>query len=278
MIFSPVSVQNPIDPNAYNWAMAAGIKDDNVIRIVSNFAASMKQLAVWGKLKAVWPLVTDSNVSSTAKEHFKYNLVNPNLYKASYLNNLSTGSFGGWKNAASDTINLGISPNTVGSNYSLGFYTNSDAAATDQIDMGVYDGGGEFVYVIAGRNKSGANAQILILPSQGCTAYNATNAGPFTGLFSAAGTGTNGYAYRRTSQLGGPVAGYNNASRGDNNNFGLGSFFQTNNTAISPTTKTYQFCYLADYLTLADHINLANAVNDMQGALDVLFGTTRKAY
>lgn len=277
MIFAPFSVQDPIDPNAYDWAMAAGIKNDSVIRIVSNFTETLKQQALWGKMVAIWPLVTDSNVNATAKEHFKYNLVNPNLYKTSYLNNLSTGSFGGWKNAGSDTINLAISPNTLGSNYCAGYYVISGASTADQIDFGVYDGGGEFMYVISGRNLSGGNAQILISPSSAGSAYNATNAGPFTGLFSAGGNGSQGFAYRRTSLLGGPSA-YTATSRGDNNNFGLGSFFQTNNTAISPSTKTYGFCYVSNYLTTAEHGNLANAVNNMQGELDVLFGTTRKAY
>lgn len=276
MIFGAFGNLQGLDPNVQNWANTAGITDINAIQIVNNFVKDLKVNQLWGKFAAIWPMVSDSGTSATAKTQFKYNLVNPNLYTGTYLNNNSSGGKGGWTNASSDTFNMNISPNTIGANYTVGFYTNSDAATTDQIDLGVYDGGGEFMYVIAGRNKSGGNAQILISPSSAGSAYNATNAGPFTGLFAAAGNSTTGYAYRRTSQLG--TGAYTNTSRGDANNFGLGSFFQTNNTAISPTTKTYQFCFIASYMTLAEFGYLATAVNNMQGALDVIYGTTRKAY
>ena len=282
MIFAPFAYRTvaaaagAIDPIVTTWASTAGITDNGLISAVNTFVGSCKSNSIWTKMIAIWPMVTDSSTSSGAKTQFKYNLVDPTLYVGTYLNNNSTGAKGGWTNASGDTFNMNISPNTAGANYVVGFYTNSDAATTDQIDLGVYDGGGEYVYVIAGRNKSGGNAQVLITPSSAGAAYNATNAGPFTGLFGGGGNSTTSYAYRRSSQLG--TGAYTSTSRGDANNFGLGSFFQTNNTAISPTTKTYQFCFVSQFLDTTEFTNLSSAVNTLQGDVDTLYGTTRKAY
>lgn len=277
MMFGPFGNLQGFDPNVQNWASTAGITNLSVIEIVDNFVSDLKVQNLWGKFTAIWPLIADTDTNSTAKTQMKYNLVNPNTYTITYLNNLSTGSRAGWKNASSDTLNLNISPTELGVNYTYGYYTNSDAAATDQIDAVLTDGGSEYVWLISGRNKSGANAQILVAPSAAGQAYNQTNAGPFTGLWGVAGNGTQGFAYRRTSQLG-STNSYNNALRADNNKMGLGSYFQTSNTAVAPSTKTYQFCFVGQYLTLAEFGYLATSVNNMQGALDVIFGTTRKAY
>jgi hypothetical protein len=234
---------------------------------------------IWSKMVAIYPMITDSDVSSTAKTQFTYNLVNPATYTATYLNGNSTGGKGGLTNASGDTF-ITITPATIGNNYVYGLYTNSDAASTDQIDMGVYDPSGAdagYSYLIAGRNKSGANAQILMAASDAVFAYNQTTSGPFTGLFGVGGNSTTGYAYRRSSQLG-TAASYNNAQRGVNQKIGLGSFLQENTTAINPTTKTYQFCFMSTFLNTTEFGDLATAVNDLQGAIDTIFSTSRKAY
>jgi hypothetical protein len=226
---------------------------------------------------AIYPMITDSNTSSTAKTQFTYNLVNPALYAATYLNNNSTGAKGGWTNASSDTF-ITISPNTIGNNFIAGLYTNSDAASTDVIDMGVYKSvGDEYIIVSCGRNKSGANAQVIAAPNgNGNYIYNVTGTGPFTGLFGIGGNSTTSYFYRRTSLL--TTGTYNNAIRGDNFKIGIGSLLQEDTTALAPTTKTYQFAFMSTFLDTTQFSNLATAVNNLQGSIDTIFSTSRKAY
>jgi hypothetical protein len=268
-----------LNPVATTWASTAGISNTSVISAVSTFVDTLQSQAIWSKMVAVYPLISDSNTSSTAKTQFTYNLVNPSTYAATYLNNSSTGGYGGLTNAGGDTF-ITTTPATIGNNYVFGFYTNSDAASTDVIDMGVYDPSGAdqgYAYIIAGRNKVGSNAQILMAASDAIFPYNVTGTGPFTGLFGVGGNSTTGYAYRRTSQLG-TAASYNNAKRGNSWKIGLGSFLQENTTAINPTTKTYQFCFMSTFLDTTEFGNLATAVNDLQGSIDTIFSTTRKAY
>jgi hypothetical protein len=273
------SAAAPLNPVATAWATAASITNTGAISAVSTFVDTLQSQAIWSKMVAIYPMISDSNTSSTAKTQFTYNLVNPATHTATYLNNNSTGAKGGLTNAGSDTF-ITITPATIGNNYVAGFYTNSDASVASDIDLGVYDdAGGDqgYLYIVAGRDKSGANAQILFAASDAVFPYNQTTSGPFTGLFGVGGNSTTGYAYRRTTQLG-TAASYNNAQRGVNQKIGLGSFLQNNTTALAPSTKTYQFCFMSTFLDTTEFGNLATAVNDLQGAIDTVFATSRKAY
>ena len=115
------------------------------------------------------------------------------------------------------------------------------------------------------------------LESDAVFVYNQVTSGPFTGLFGVGGNSTTGYAYRRSSQLA-TAAGYNNAQRGINKKIGLGSLLEENTTALAPSTKTYQFAFMSTFLDTTEFGNLATAVNDLQGSIDTIFATSRKAY
>ena len=268
---------NVVNPIATTWATTAGITNTSVISAVSRFVNRLQGYNLWSKMVAVYPMVSDSNTSATAKTQFTYNLVNPATHTATYLNNNSTGGYGGLTNASGDTF-ITISPNTIGNNFVAGLYTNSDATVADTIDLGVYKpAGDEYIIVSCGRNKSGANAQVIAAPDgNGNYIYNVTGAGPFTGLFVIGGNSTTSYFYRRTSLL--ATGTYNNATRGDNNKIGIGSLLQENTTAVSPTTKTYQFAFMSTFLDTTQFGNLADAVNILQGDIDTIFATSRKAY
>jgi hypothetical protein len=267
----------PLNPVATAWATAASITNTSVISAVSTFVDTLQSQAIWSKMIAVYPMITDSNTSATAKTQFTYNLVNTATHTATYLNNNSTGAKGGWTNASSDTF-ITISPNTIGNNYIAGLYTNSDAASTDVLDMGVYKpSGDEYILIACGRNKSGANADISAAPNgNGNYIYSAVGTGPFTGLFGIGGNSTTSYFYRRSSLL--ATGTYNNATRGDNFKIGIGSLLQEDTTALASTTKTYQFAFMSTYLNTTEFGNLATAVNDLQGSIDTIFATSRKAY
>lgn len=281
-MFTPFAfVKQPfqINPTASAWATAINFQEFNVIVGVSNFIDTLQTAGIWSKMVAVYPMITDQFTSANRKTQFKTNLVNPATHTATLLNDASVGTLSGWQNAGGDTF-ITITPATIGNNYVAGFYTNSDAASTDQIDLGVYDPSAPddgFLYCIAGRNKVGANAQILMQASETSQPYNQTTSGPFTGLFGVGGNSTTGFAYRRTTQLG-TAASYNNAKRGNTKKIGLGSFLQDNGGAINPTTKTYQFCFMSTFLDSTEFGTLATAVNDLQAVVDSTYSTSRKAY
>jgi hypothetical protein len=264
-----------INPIATTWATTAGITNTSVISAVSRFVNRLQGYGIWQRMIAIYPMITDSDTSSTAKAQFTYNLVNPSLYAATYLNNNSTGAKGGLTNASGDTF-ITISPNTIGNNFVAGLYTNSDAASTDVLDMGVYKpAGDEYMLIACGRNKSGANADISAAPS-GNYIYSAVSAPPFTGLFGIGGNSTTSYFYRRSSLL--ATGTYNNALRGDDFKIGIGSLLQNGTTAVAPTTKTYQFAFMSTFLDTTQFTYLSDAVNILQGDIDTIFSTTRKAY
>jgi hypothetical protein len=265
-----------LNPVVTAWNVSASIADTSLLQIVSTFVDTMQTAGIWSKMTAVYPMVTDSTVSATAKTTFSYNLVDPTLYTAEYVGTVHTGSKSGLKFGASNgAFRPPISPNSLGSNYMMGIYTATTASANDEIDAGLYDGGSEYVYVVCGRNASGGNAGMLFAASGFPFTYNATTSGPHTGLFSIGGNSSTAYAYGRSTQLG--TNTYTAANRGDNNNFGLGCFLQTNTTVISPSSKTYQFYYLSQYLTISEATTLYDAVDDMQASIDTLYGTSRLA-
>jgi hypothetical protein len=275
--FAFVKSSVAVDPIVSAWATAAVITNTDVILAVNTFVAQLKSDSIWSKMIAIYPMITDSNTSSVSETQFTWNLVNPSLYQATYLNNNGVGAKGGWTNASGDTF-ITISPDTIGNNYVYGFYTNSDAATTDVIDMGVYKSSLDiYTYIVGGRSKSGSTAQQVFAASRPIFPYNNSNTGPFTGLLGVGGNSTTGYAYVRTSQLG-TASGYDSTQRGDAFKIGLGSFLMDNTTAINPTTKTYQFCFMSSFLNTTEFGNLATAVNTLQGNIDIIFSTSRKAY
>ena len=263
-----------LNPVVTAWNVSASIADTSLLQIVSTFVDTLQSNAIWSKMIAVYPLVSDSNTSATAATTFAYNLVDPTLYTAEYVNTNYTGSKSGLKfrNAA---FRPNLTPNSIGSNTMFGFYTATTASASDEVDMGVYDGGSEYAYIVCGRNASGANAGMLFAASGFPFTYNATTSGPHTGLFSAGGNSSTAYAYGRSTQLG--TNTYTAGNRGDNNRWGLGCLLQTDTTTLSQSSKQYQFCYFAQYLTISEATTLYDAVDDMQASIDTLYGTSRQA-
>ena len=99
------------------------------------------------------------------------------------------------------------------------------------------------------------------------------------GLVSVGGSGSNGYAYREGDVYLGSAGSYSSSDRGGTYTVGLGSLFAdgtaTSGTAISPSTKVYQFFYISEYLNQTEMTNLESAVNTLQSDLDTIYGTNR---
>lgn len=283
---SAILVPAPLvrESNNYNqetndWADATGITSTSILNAVDTFVSTCKTDGTWSKMKAIYPFITDSSNTTRAKLQFRYNLKDPSTYLGSYFSNTGTGSLSGWQNNGNDAFFFGITTANIGStDFIMGMYTNSDAPAGDANDMGPYNiGADEYTYFSAGKNKSGANAQLVASTTGNKQIYNQTNAGPFTGLFGVAVNGSTGYFYRRTTQLG--TLGSISANRANTYKIPLGAIVASDGIElIGPSSKTYQFGFAGNYLNSTEFGNLATAVNTLQGSLDTALATTRKAY
>lgn len=262
----------PIDSNVYDWARATGYANADGVRCLSNFVSNLKTNDIWNKINYLYPFMTDKTDNAGARAQFSYNLVTPTSGSvATYLNNKSTGSIDGYKNAGSDTFVTPIRGETeLSASYHIMLYTTSSVAATDQIDLGTYDGGSEFIYLIMGRNSNQLGCAI----NGGNTIFPANTT--YTGLQTVQGktTGTlSEYYVRKTRYSNGS---YNSTLRG-NFKIGIGSFLQTNTSALSATTKTYQFASFGQWLEQYQ-VNIMNdLVNDLQKNLDYVLGSKRFA-
>lgn len=272
MPFIGLSYYEGLDSNVYNWAQATGYGNADGLRCLSNFVGELKTNDLWNKMKYVYPFMTDSTTGATIRSQFSYNLVNPTSASvATYLNNNSSGSINGFKNIGSDTFVTPVRAETeLPASYHICLYTTSSAVSNDVIDLGAYDGGSEFIYMILGRNTNqttfAINGGNTITPTFGNS----------TGLFTMQGitTGTVSEVYVRKTRS--SNASYNSNLR-SNQKIGIGSFLQSNVVAINPTLKTYQFASFGDSFTQAEVNTLNDLVNDFQKNLDYVLGSRRFA-
>lgn len=262
----------PIDSNVYNWARATGYANADGVKCLSNFVTSLKDNDIWNKVNYMYPFMTDATTNAGARAQFSYNLVTPTSSSvATYINNASTGSINGYRNAGSDTFVTPVRGETeLSASYHIMLYTTSSAASNDVIDLGIYDGGSEFIYLIMGRNTNQVGCAI----NGGNTIFPAIST--YTGLFTVQGrtTGTLSEFYVRKTRY--SNSSYNSGLRG-NFKIGIGSFLQTSTTALSPTLKTYQFASFGQWLEQYQ-VNIMNdLVNDLQKNLDYVLGSKRFA-
>lgn len=270
-MFTPVSFyEQPLDSNVYDWAQATGYKNADGLFCLSNFVSALKTNDIWNKINYLYPFMTDSTTGATIRSQFSYNLVNPTSASvATYLNNNSSGSINGFKNIGSDTFVTPLRAETeLSASFHIGIYTNTPVVATDQIDLGAYDGGGEYIYMVLGRNSNqmtyAVNSGNFISPAN-------TN---YSGSFFMQGktTGTLSEVYVRKTRY--SNSSYTSTTR-SNFKIGIGSFLQTSNTAVSPTTKTYQFASFGQWLEQYQINIYTDLVNDLQKNLDYVLGSRR---
>ena len=124
----------PLNPIAVSWAATASISNTSVISAVSTFVNTLQTASIWSKMVAVYPMISDSNTSATAKTQFTYNLVNPATYTATYLNGNGTGAKGGWTNASGDTFIMQVTPTNIQPGQTINLrVTQADPTGAGQI-------------------------------------------------------------------------------------------------------------------------------------------------
>lgn len=289
MIFAPFayrkieSTAGGYDAAVTAWSNSTGITNGSVLTAVNTFVTSLKTDSIWNKMVCLYPLIADTDTSSTAKDQFKYNLKDVTTYTATYLNNNGTGNKGGWSPAGSDTFVPGINAGDMPTNYMIGVYTTSSAALPDEIDAGCLNSGADtYIYLVGGRDQTrcgGGYFEQLMRPSKNSAAYvnscGVTGSFYAKGLISMGGNGTTGYGYREGDVQTGTAGSYSATERGGAYKVGFGSFLLDTFTALSPTRKVYQLFYISEYLSQTDMTNLESAVNTLQSSIDSIYSTNR---
>jgi hypothetical protein len=144
--FSYIASGVSFDPDAQAFIDAAGITDATQQQAIDTLVITMKDDGVWDKMYAVYPFV-----GGTATTH-KYNLIDPQDSDAAYRMTFS----GGWTHDSNGVKGNGSNtyartfwvPNTVkdtdtdlSTNFSMGFYNRTDAAANAGGEFGAANGG-----------------------------------------------------------------------------------------------------------------------------------------
>ena len=133
---SYVSAGGGTDADAQAFITAAGITDVTQQSAINTLVTDLKGYGIWSKMKAIWPFV-----GGTSSSH-KWNLKDPRDLDAAFrlvfnggATHSSTGYLPNGTNGYADTF-LTPSTNLTNNNYSLSYYSRTQATNLDAVDLG----------------------------------------------------------------------------------------------------------------------------------------------
>jgi hypothetical protein len=124
VVFGPPSIITPPpppplpDPDATAFLTAAGITDPTISSAIDTLVKDLKTTSIWGKLKAVYPIVGDNSLSHSI------NLKTPGVFDLTF--------FGGWTHTSTGAL-----PNGVNTYMSTGIFMPTNLSKTN-CSFGVY--------------------------------------------------------------------------------------------------------------------------------------------
>ena len=128
------------------FIQAAGLIDETQCRAVGTLVIDLKNYNLWDKMKAIYPMVGQADVSSS----FQFNLKNPSLFKGTFSGSWVFSSTGATPDGTSAYMDTGF---VIGGNISLPsihltYYsrTNNIIASPYPTEIGVGFGGGGLSY------------------------------------------------------------------------------------------------------------------------------------
>lgn len=154
-MFIPVSYQNQWDPNAGAFINATGISGLEA-QAVNQLVNNLKSAGLWGYMQAIYPMV-----GGTAFTH-KFNLVNPQDTDAAFRLSFA----GGWTHNSSGAKPDGVSgtyantffvpsTNFSTSNQHISYYSFTNNAASEDVEIGATDAGAAGECLLAFRFTDG---------------------------------------------------------------------------------------------------------------------------
>lgn len=239
---------------AKSFIQAAGLIDETQMKAIGTLVFDLKNYNIWDKMKAIYPMVGQSGVSSS----FQFNLKDPSLFKGIFSGSWIFSSTGATPDGSTGYMNTGLVPSTslLLNSVSLTFYSRTNIQGN--IQMGVNEGSN---YLIQSMNSS---TQMFSQLNSDGPDYIDAPVTQWQGLFTTT---------RTTSTL---VTAYKNGVNIKNDTKpsiarpNISIYLGARNNAGTPTsydTKQCAFASIGDGLTDTEAANFYTAVQRFQTTL-----------
>jgi hypothetical protein len=256
-----LEINQGINQNVRNFALAAGIADTTLINSLDNLVFDLANNNLLNKFYAIYPLVGGSSDSC------KFNLISTASFTLNYTGSFNFTNTGISGSGTTSNINTSFTPSTNtadwATNNSFGVYVNTNVS-------GGYDMGAESPFP-----ASPANADTYLISRY----TNNTASFANSGSISVASTDSTGFWFGVVSgSTGTNVNLYKNgtsvASKVSPTTYTITKplFFTANNpegaaTANENSRRQYSFAFIARAFNSSEALTLSNIVNTFQTSL-----------
>ena len=174
-----ITVGKSYDLNAAEFFNATQTLTPIQKQAVNGLVVDLKNYSIWDKMKAVYPMVGQADVSSS----FSYNLKDINTFRGTFSGTWIFSSTGAKPNGSTGYMDTGLIPSASISNYNAhaSFYSRTNLAGG--VDVGAFQGAANFYasayYFNGNRNflQRGDSDGVIYTPTKytGCFVWNAPN-------------------------------------------------------------------------------------------------------
>ena len=260
----------PVDPDAQAFITAASITDPTQQAAINTLVVDLKGYSIWTKMKAIYPIV-----GGTASTH-KWNLKDPRDLDAAFRLTFATGwthsSNGMTPNGTNAYADTKLNPSSIlnnGNNH-ISYYSRTNQAASNTIEIGVFSNNGFFGPALGARRTSdlfqyyNGNATTSVITASS----NTNSTGHFIGNILSS---TNRKTYKNGTVSGTNTNNFSNVVA--NTLYGTGIYLGACNISdifqgvFGYSSKQCAFASIGDGLSDTDAANLYTAVQAFQTTL-----------
>jgi hypothetical protein len=256
-----LEVNQGLDQNVRNYALAAGINDTNIINSLDTFVSQLKNNNLWNKFYALYPLL-----GGTA-DSCKWNLITTASFTVNYTGSFNFTNTGLSGSGITSNINTTFIPSTNAAdwatNNSYGVYVNTNVS-------GGYDMGAESPFPASPTNADTylitryTNDTAIFFNSSSISTASTDSRGFWFGCVSGS-SGTNMNLYKNGTSV---------ASKASPTTYTITKalYFTANDPESGPnanerTTKQYSLSFIARAFNSTEASTLNNIVQTFQTSL-----------
>jgi hypothetical protein len=266
----------PVDPDAQAFITAAAITDPTQQAAINTLVVDLKGYSIWTKMRALYPFVTDKTVEADIKSQMKFNLKDPRDLDAAFR--LTWHGGGTWTangyqpNGINGYADTKLNPSSIltnGNNH-ISYYSRTNQAASNTVEMGVFSNNGFFGPALGARRTSdlfqyyNGNTTTLVVT----TSSNTNSTGHFIGNILSS---TNRKTYKNGTLSGTNTNNVSNVVA--NTLFGTGIYLGAGNISdvfqgvFGYSTKQCAFASIGDGLLDSEANNLYLCVQQFNTTL-----------
>jgi hypothetical protein len=257
------------DPDAQAFITAAAITDPTQQSAINTLVVDLKGYSIWTKMRALYPFVTDKTVEADIKSQMKFNLKDPRDLDAAFR--LTWHGGGTWTangyqpNGINGYADTKLNPSSIltnGNNH-ISYYSRTNQAASNTVEMGVFSNNGFLGPALGARRTSdlfqyyNGNTTTVVVT----TSSNTDSTGHFIG---------NILSRTNTNNVSNVVA---NTLFGTGIYLGAGNISDVFQGVFGYSNKQCAFASIGDGLTDTEAANFYTAVQAFQTTLGRSIGT-----